>query len=113
MNRRILRRVFINIMVGLMIGAGVVALIPLFFILLNLVLKGAGSLSPEFFTRTPAPAGEAGGGVAHALVGTLLIVGIACLIGLPIGIGAGIYCAEYPTSRLTWVTRFVADVMNG
>jgi phosphate transport system permease protein len=100
-------------MVGLMIGAVVVALIPLFFILLNLVLKGAGSLSLDFFTRTPAPAGETGGGVVHALVGTLLIVGTASLIGLPIGVGAGIYCAEYPTSRLTWVSRFVADVLNG
>jgi phosphate transport system permease protein len=100
-------------MVGLMIGAVIVALIPLFFILMNLVLKGAGSLSLDFFTKTPAPAGETGGGVAHALVGTLIIVGTASLIGLPIGIAAGIYCAEYPTSRLTWVTRFVADVMNG
>jgi phosphate transport system permease protein len=112
-NRRLLRRLLSNVMVGLMIGAVVVALIPLFFILLNLVLKGAGSLSPEFFTRTPAPAGESGGGVAHALVGTLLIVGMASLIGLPIGVGAGVYCAEYPGSKLTWITRFVADVMNG
>jgi phosphate transport system permease protein len=113
MNRRILRRAVSNLMVGLMIGAVVVALLPLFFILLNLILKGAGSLSLDFFTKMPAPAGETGGGVANALVGTFLIVGMACLIGLPIGIGAGIYCAEYPGSRLTWVTRFVADVMNG
>jgi phosphate transport system permease protein len=112
-NRRVIRRGISNFMVGLMIGAVVVALIPLFFILLNLVLKGAGSLSFEFFTRTPAPAGESGGGVVHALVGTLLIVGTASLIGLPIGVCAGIYCAEYPSSRLTWVTRFVADVLNG
>ena len=113
MNRRVLRRILSNLMVGLMIGAVVVALLPLFLILINLVLKGAGSLSPDFFTKMPAPAGETGGGVAHALVGTLLIVGMACVIGLPIGIGAGIYCAEYPHSRLTWLTRFVADVMNG
>jgi phosphate transport system permease protein len=109
----VLRRAFSNFMVGLMIGAVVVALIPLFFILLDLVVKGAGSLSPEFFTRTPAPAGESGGGVVHALTGTLLIVGTAGLIGLPIGVGAGVYCAEYPHSRLTWITRFVADVLNG
>lgn len=113
MNRRTLRRVFSNLMVGLMIGAVVVALLPLFFILLNLILKGAGSLSWDFFTRMPVPAGESGGGVAHALVGTLLIVGTASLMGLPIGVGAGIYCAEYPNSRLSRVTRFVADVMNG
>jgi phosphate transport system permease protein len=112
-NRRLLRRGFSNVMVGLMVGAVIVALLPLFFILLNLLIKGAGSLSLDFFTKMPAPAGEHGGGVAHAIVGTLLIVGVASLIGLPIGIAAGIYCAEYPTSRLTWVTRFVADVMNG
>jgi phosphate transport system permease protein len=102
-----------NLMVGLMIGAVVVALLPLFFILFDLVVQGAGSLSPGFFTKTPAPAGETGGGVVHAIVGTLLIVGVACVIGLPIGIAAGIYCAEYPTSRLSWITRFVADVLNG
>jgi len=113
MNRRILRRLFSNLMVALMIGAVVVALLPLFFILVDLVAKGASSLSFDFFTKTPAPAGESGGGVAHAIVGTLLIVGMASLIGLPLGIAAGIYCAEYPGSRLTWVTRFVADVMNG
>ena len=113
MNRRVIRRWLSNLMVVLMIGAVVVALIPLFFILMNLILKGAGSLSLDFFTRTPAPAGETGGGVVHALVGTLLIVGVASLIGLPIGIAAGVYCAEYPGSRLTWVTRFVADVLNG
>jgi phosphate transport system permease protein len=113
MNRRVLRRGFSNLMVGLMIGAVIAALAPLFFILANLLIKGAGSLSVDFFTKMPAPAGESGGGVMHAIVGTLIIVGVASLIGLPVGIAAGIYCAEYPGSRLTWVTRFVADVLNG
>ena len=113
MNRRTLRRLMSNVMVGLMILAVVLALLPLFFILFDLVIQGAGSLSVAFFTKMPAPAGEMGGGVAHAIVGTLLIVGAASLIGLPVGIAAGIYCAEYPGSRLTWTTRFVADVLNG
>ena len=113
MNRRMLRRLASNTMVGLMLVAVVVAILPLFFILFDLIAKGAGSLSLEFFTRTPAPAGEQGGGVVHAIVGTLVMVGTAGLIGLPIGIGAGVYCAEYPGSRLTWTTRFVADVLNG
>ncbi len=113
MNRRTLRRAVSNAMVGLMILAVVVALLPLFFILFDLVVQGAGSLSVAFFTKMPAPAGEIGGGVAHAIVGTLIIVGAASLIGLPLGIAAGIYCAEYPGSRLTWITRFVADVLNG
>lgn len=113
MNRRVVRRFVSNAMVGLMVLAVVVALLPLFFILADLIVKGAGSLSVDFFTKMPAPAGETGGGVAHAIVGTLIIVGTASLIGLPVGVAAGIYCAEYPGSRLTWVTRFVADVMNG
>ena len=113
MNRRAFRRFKSNAMVGLMIAAVILAVLPLLFILADLVIKGAGSLDFAFFTETPAPAGEIGGGVVHAIVGTLIIVGIAALIGLPIGIGAGIYCAEYPGSRLTWVTRFVADVLNG
>ncbi len=113
MNRRAFRRLASNGMVGLMLAAVVLAILPLFFILLDLIVKGAGSLSLDFFTKMPAPAGEQGGGVAHAIVGTLIMVGTASLIGLPVGVGAGIYCAEYPASRLTWVTRFVADVLNG
>lgn len=113
MNRRAFRRLKSNAMVGLMIVAVMLAVLPLLFILADLVIKGAGSLDVAFFTETPAPAGESGGGVVHAIVGTLIIVGLAALIGLPVGIGAGIYCAEYPGSRITWVTRFVADVLNG
>ncbi len=113
MNRRLIRRAVSGLMVGLMVVAVVVAVLPLALILLHLVVKGVGSLSWDFFTRTPAPAGESGGGVAHAIVGTVLIVGAASLIGVPVGVGAGIYCAEYPGSRLTWLTRFVADVLNG
>src|SRR4051812_6512910 len=113
MNRRWFRRARSHAMVGLMMAAVVIAILPLFFILLDLLLKGAGSLSWDFFTKLPVPAGEVGGGVVHAIVGTLIIVGTAGLMGLPVGIGAGIYCAEFPGSRLTWVSRFVADVLNG
>lgn len=113
MNRRLLRRWTSNAMVGLMVVLVVAAVAPLLFILLNLVVKGAGSLSIEFFTRTPVPAGETGGGVAHAIVGTLIIVGMASLLGLPLGIGAGIYCAEYPGTRVAKAARFIADVLNG
>lgn len=113
MDRRVLRRWVSNAMVGLMVVAVILAVLPLLLILLNLIVKGAGSLSWAFFTRTPVPAGETGGGVAHAIVGTLLIVGVASLVGLPLGIGAGVYCAEFPGSRLAKATRFIADVMNG
>ncbi len=113
MNRRVWRRWVSNGMVGLMIVAVLLAVLPLVLILLTLLVKGAGSLSVAFFTRMPVPAGETGGGVAHAIVGTLIIVGVASVIGLPFGIGAGIYCAEFPGTRLAKATRFIADVMNG
>jgi phosphate transport system permease protein len=100
-------------MVGLVGLSVALALLPLVMILATLVVKGAGSLDWDFFTRMPAPTGQEGGGVAHAIVGTLIIVGTASLIGLPIGVAAGIYCAEYAGSRLATATRFVADVMNG
>ncbi|MSR01300.1 MAG: phosphate ABC transporter permease PstA [Gemmatimonadetes bacterium] len=100
-------------MVGLLMAAVLVAVTPLVMILGTLIIRGAGSLNLDFFTQTPAPAGETGGGVAHAIVGTLMMVGMAGLIGLPIGIGAGIYSAEYPKTKLATTARFVADVMNG
>lgn len=113
LNRPRLRRLQSNIMVGLMVACVVVAVLPLMLILGSLILRGAGSLSWAFFSKPPVPAGETGGGVVHAIVGTLLIVGAAGLVGIPIGVGAGIYCAEYPHFRVSWISRFVADVMNG
>ncbi len=100
-------------MVGVMGLTVVAAVLPLALILGTLLVKGFGSLNLAFFLEMPAPPGVTGGGVAHAIVGTLLIVGAACLIGLPIGIGAGIFAAEFPGSRLATTTRFVADVLNG
>lgn len=113
MNRRTWRRLTSNAMVALMVGAVIVAVLPLLFILGSLVLRGASSLSLSFFTSTPAPVGETGGGVLHAIVGTLTIVGLAALVGIPVGIAAGFYCTEYRGTRLATVTRFVADVLNG
>jgi phosphate transport system permease protein len=107
------RRLRSRVMVGLMGLAVIVAVLPLFLILGTLLAKGAASLNLAFFTKMPVPAGETGGGVLHAIVGTLMIVGTASLIGLPLGIGGGIYCAEYPGSRLSTVARFVSDVLNG
>ncbi|MDZ4259626.1 MAG: phosphate ABC transporter permease PstA [Gemmatimonadales bacterium] len=107
------RRFKSRAMVALCLVALLAAVVPLLLILGTLVVKGAGSISLDFFTRAPATLGDPGGGVLHGLVGTLVMVGIACLVCLPIGIGAGIYCAEFPGSRLTFATRFIADVMNG
>lgn len=113
MNRRVIRRWISHTMVVVMGIAVVVAVLPLLLILGTLVVKGAGSINLAFFTEMPVPAGETGGGVAHAVVGTLIMVGTAALIGLPVGISAGIYCAEYSATSLARTTRFLADVMNG
>jgi len=111
--RRRLRRWRSGAMVGVLALSAAVAVLPLLVILGTLVAKGAGSINPDFFIRLPVPPGESGGGVAHAIVGTLLMVGTACLMGLPVGIGAGIFAAEWPGTRLAVATRFIADVLNG
>jgi phosphate transport system permease protein len=100
-------------MVGSLLFAVVIAVLPLFAILGTLMVKGAGSINLDFFTKGPMPAGEAGGGVLHAIVGTLLMVGTASLLGLPIGVGAGIFVAEWPANWLSRTTRFISDVLNG
>ncbi|HET9635937.1 MAG TPA: phosphate ABC transporter permease PstA [Gemmatimonadaceae bacterium] len=100
-------------MIGLTYLAAALATLPLLLILLHLVKKGASSLSVGFFTHMPQPVGEAGGGMANAIVGTLVLIGIASLIGLPIGIGAGLYLAEKRSTKLAHTVRFLSDVLNG
>jgi len=107
------RRISSGVMTGVVVALCVLAVLPLLFIFADLVAKGASSINLAFFTEGPAPAGDSGGGVEHAIVGAGIVVGIACLIGLPVGIGAGVFLAEYGNGRMGWIVRFVADVMNG
>jgi phosphate transport system permease protein len=100
-------------MTGVVSWLAALAVLPLLFIVAQLVIKGFGVLDWVFFTAGPVPAGQSGGGVAHAIVGTGIMVGLAGLMGLPVGIGTGIYLAEYGRGRLGWLVRFVADVLNG
>lgn len=100
-------------MIGLTYLAAVLATLPLLLILWHLLKKGAASLSLAFFTNMPKPVGEAGGGMANAIVGTLTLIGIACVIGLPVGIGAGIYLAEKRITPIAHSVRFLSDVLNG
>ncbi len=108
-----LRKLKSDLMMTITVAATVVTLIPLFLVLGYLLFKGATSLNWAFFTHMPAPVGEKGGGMANAIVGTFEVVGIACMIGVPIGIGAGIYLAEHRHGRLADTIRFCADVMMG
>jgi len=111
--RRLRRRIVSGAMTALVAALSFVAVLALLLILGYLVAKGASSLDWSFFVKNPVPAGQSGGGVANAIVGTMIIVGLAALIGLPIGIGTGLYLAEYGSGRLGWTVRFVADVLNG
>ncbi len=112
--RTMRRRKVVNaVMVGLTCIAALLATLPLLFILFYLLKKGASSLSLGFFTQMPKPIGEDGGGMANAIVGTLILVSIAMGIGLPIGIGAGLYLAEHRATKLATAVRFLSDVLNG
>jgi phosphate transport system permease protein len=113
MARPAVRRIVGAAMTGATYGAAALAILPLAAILTMLLLKGAGSLDWAFFTRSSVPLGESGGGFAHAIVGTVIIVGLAMAIGVPVGIGAGIYLAEFGGGRVGWLVRFVADTLNG
>src|SRR5205814_8425542 len=94
------------------LAAGAVIL-PLLMILGLLLFQGASAVNVDFFTHLPKPVGEDGGGMANAIVGSLVLVGMAAGIGLPIGILGGVYLAESRDRRLPWVVRFLADVLNG
>lgn len=94
-------------------GTAVLVIVPLLAIFAYLVMKGAGSLNWAFFTQTPKPVGEPGGGMGNAIVGSAIILGIGSIIGVPLGIGAGIYLAEYGRGKFATAVRFTADVLNG
>jgi phosphate transport system permease protein len=107
------RRAASIVMIALTCAAATLAIVPPVAILAYLLEQGAGALSLDFFTSMPRPVGEAGGGMANAIVGTLILIGIASAIGLPIGIGAGLYLAERGGTKLADLVRFLADVLNG
>ena len=88
-------------------------LLPLGAVFGYLLYKGIGSVNWAFLTQTPKPVGEVGGGMANAIGGTALILAIGSTVGVPVGIGAGIYLAEYGRNRLGDLIRFTADVLNG
>src|SRR5215472_12745717 len=103
-----------HVVTGLAVLATVLVVVPLIAIFIYLIIKGASSLNLDFFTQIPKAAGEPGGGMANAIVGSGVLLGIASLIGIPIGIGAGIFLAEFGRgTRLANAIRFTADVLNG
>jgi phosphate transport system permease protein len=107
------RRLTDHAMTGVAILTVVIVLTPLIAIFGYLVVRGIGSINWAFLTQIPKPVGEVGGGMANAIVGSLVILAIASVIGVPFGVGAGIYLAEFGRNRLGSVIRFTADVLNG
>jgi phosphate transport system permease protein len=107
------RRITDRVMTGAAVLTVVIVLAPLVAIFGYVVYRGIGAINWAFLTQTPKPVGEAGGGMANAIVGSALILGIASLVGVPFGIGAGIYLSEFGRNRLGSVIRFTSDVLSG
>ncbi len=107
------RNVKNGIMLGLSMVCVLVALVPLFVIFFYTLSQGIGALNIDFFIRMPAPVGESGGGMANAIVGTGILIGLGALIGLPVGILSGIYLAEYGNNAFGTTVRFLTDVLSG
>lgn len=103
-----------HLVTALSIGATVLVILPLVAIFVYLVIRGASSLNLDFFIKVPKPVGEVGGGMANAIVGSGVLLGVASLIGVPMGIGGGIYLAEFGRgTKFANAIRFTADVLNG
>jgi phosphate transport system permease protein len=107
------RKVLSSVFVAFCAASVLLALIPLGFVLFFVITQGLLAMNLEFFTNMPKPVGEAGGGMANAIVGTLMLSGLAAILAVPIGVISGIYMSEYAGTRFASVVRFAADTLNG
>ena len=107
------RRLLSSLFVGACGLSVLVALVPLALIMFFVVSQGIQALNLDFFTHMPKPVGQEGGGMANAIVGTLMLSGLAALLAVPIGVISGVYLSEYPATRLASVVRFASDTLNG
>ncbi len=108
------RRRLVNHLMTALCGLGLLlALVPLGSVLWLVISRGAAALNLDFFTQLPAPVGESGGGVGNAILGTLYLVGIGGLIGVPLGVGAGVFLAERGDGPIGAAVRFTAEVLSG
>jgi len=107
------RKIVSKLFVGFCAASVLLALIPLILLLFFVVSQGIRALNVEFFTRMPRPVGETGGGMANAVVGTLILTGLGSIMAIPIGIMSGVYTSEFAGSRFASAVRFSADTLNG
>ena len=113
-SRHIAGRVLWNmIALGACYGAAAIVVLPLGLIVWHLLVKGLPALNLSFFIHMPKPVGEAGGGMANAIVGTLILVGLGALVAVPVGVGAGVYLAEFGRGRFAALVRYTADLLSG
>jgi phosphate transport system permease protein len=113
MRRPRYRKLKNSLMQAMTCACAFLVLVPLGLIFFHVVRLGIGSLNWAFFTQLPKPVGETGGGMANAIVGTFELLGLAALLGVPVGVLGGIYLSEYAAARLNWAVRFGADILNG
>jgi phosphate transport system permease protein len=107
------RKILSSLFVAFCAFSVLIALVPLAFILSFVVTQGIRAVNFDFFTQMPKPVGEPGGGMANAIVGTLIVSGLAALMAVPIGVVSGIYMSEYAGTRFASLVRFAADTLNG
>jgi len=107
------RKIISKIMVSGSLFCALITLIVLISIFLYIVLKGITNINLDFFIKLPKPVGEPGGGMCNAIVGSLILVGLASLWAIPVSILGGVYLAEYGNNTLGTVVRFLVDVLNG
>ncbi|HWF04985.1 MAG TPA: phosphate ABC transporter permease PstA [Candidatus Angelobacter sp.] len=112
-NISLYRRLTNGLAIGLISSAALIVTVPLFLILGTVIYRGLPELNWAFLTQIPKPVGEAGGGMANAIGGSIALLGVASLIGVPLGVGAGIFLAEYGRNKWGNIVRFTADVLNG
>jgi phosphate transport system permease protein len=111
--RGLRRRITNFVMTGSAALAAVLVLTPLIAIFGYLVYRGVGAINWAFLTQLPKPVGEVGGGMGNGIVGSAMILGIGSLIGVPLGVGSGIYLSEFGRNKYSQIIRFTADVLNG
>lgn len=107
------RRIADQVATGMAILCVLLVIIPLAAIFVYLVIRGIGSLNLAFFTQIPKPVGETGGGMANAILGSVVVLLIGSVIGVPLGVGSGVYLSEYSRGQFGRLVRFTADVLNG
>ncbi len=107
------RKLVSSLFVGFCAGAVLLALIPLAMILFFVISQGVRALNLDFFTHMPTPVGEAGGGMANSIVGTLILTALGSVMAIPIGVLSGVYMSEYAGTRMASAIRFAADTLNG